>query len=419
MRIVEDITIEKLVNGGQGLGRWPDGRTAFVWNVLPGETVRVNVLKQKTDYVTGVAVDVLQASSERVAPRDTAYLSTSPWQIMSEQAEDTYKPAILRETFERAGVETRQPSLAWQAATNSWQYRNKMEYSFFGDEQGLHLALYERGTNRKQIVTGSSLAMPAIDQAAQTICYVLQQHTIRASQLKTLVVRASQTGAVAASLYVTDKQFPDLMNALQQSVSGLRIHYSTPKSPASVITKTLYTAKDPTLVDTVAGRDFRYSVDSFFQVNVPMFEQSLRAVQAAVAADTKIVDMYAGVGTIGLSVGASHLIEVAAENVRMATQNAAAADTAVMQASTEQALEYIESDATVLFDPPRAGLHPKVTQALLDNQPDKIVYLSCEPATQARDIAKLQSAYDLCQFSGYNFFPRTPHIESLVVLQKR
>jgi 23S rRNA (uracil1939-C5)-methyltransferase len=94
-------------------------------------------------------------------------------------------------------------------------------------------------------------------------------------------------------------------------------------------------------------------------------------------------------------------------------------DTKVIEASTEKALEYITSGKPVIFDPPRAGLHAKVVDRVLEVTPEKVIYLSCNPATQARDLAKLQESYDVLDFKVYNFFPRTPHIETLAILRRR
>jgi 23S rRNA (uracil1939-C5)-methyltransferase len=88
-------------------------------------------------------------------------------------------------------------------------------------------------------------------------------------------------------------------------------------------------------------------------------------------------------------------------------------------APSEKALEHISSDACIIVDPPRAGLHSDVITALLDNAPERIIYLSCNPVTQARDVALLAEKYGIRAHEGFNFFPRTPHIEHLVVLDKK
>jgi tRNA/tmRNA/rRNA uracil-C5-methylase (TrmA/RlmC/RlmD family) len=105
----------------------------------------------------------------------------------------------------------------------------------------------------------------------------------------------------------------------------------------------------------------------------------------------------------------------------MAKVNAQASpvEAEAIESSAEKVLDYISPDKPVIFDPPRAGLHDKVVAATLEKLPPQVVYLSCNPATQARDLAKLQEAYDMTYFEAFNFFPHTPHIETLAVLERR
>ena len=104
---------------------------------------------------------------------------------------------------------------------------------------------------------------------------------------------------------------------------------------------------------------------------------------------------------------------MARENVKLSGK-----DVDVVEASTDQALQFIRKDIQIIFDPPRSGLHQKVVDRILDAKPPRILYLSCNPATQARDIAMLAGAYSIKHFEVFNFFPHTPHIESLAILEK-
>lgn len=417
--MLETVTIQKLVHGGQGLGTLSDGRKVFVWNALPGETVAIRIIKQKRSYAEAIAEEVLAASPDRIAPREANYLATSPWQIMQFTVENDYKRQIVLDLFahEKVALPAVGPTMYGE---QQWQYRNKMEYSFWGDDAGLHLALHQRGSHGKQVVAGSELAMPAVDQAAQAICAQLQNLGVRAGDLKTIVVRCDQSGNAAAALFVKPKVFAEL--ALQPAVQGLRVYHSNPKSPASVATELLYERGDLTLTDQLLGQDFKYDVDSFFQVNLPVFEQALGRIHEHLPAP-ELTDMYAGVGSIGLSVASKkvQLVELDLATAAMAAVNAAASPlkAEVIETSAEQSLEHITKDTPVIVDPPRAGLHPKVVDRLLEATPPRLAYLSCNPATQARDLAALQAAYDIDFFEVYNFFPRTPHIESLAVLTRR
>lgn len=413
-----EVEIEKLIHGGQGLGTLPDGRKVFVWGALPGEKVGVRIIKGKRSYAEAVVEEVLQPSPVRVTERDANYLATSPWQIIQFDAENDYKKRIVEELFVQAHVKL--PEFVLTTAGNDWQYRNKMEYSFWGDDQGLHLALHNRGSHRKTIVEGSSLAMPAIDTAAQRLLTELQKHDIRAGDLKTIIVRCSQSGAAAISLFVKPESFVQL--ALPEGLKGLRVYHSNPKSPASVPTKLLYELGDSRLQDTLQGQVFTYDVDSFFQVNLEIFDQALARIKEQFADQSELVDMYAGTGSIGLSIAsrAVQLIELDPATTAMARINAAASplETEVIEASTEKVLNYIVGDRPVIFDPPRAGLHNKVIEQTLVAKPPKIAYLSCNPATHARDLEKLTQGYTIDYFEAFNFFPHTPHIETLAILTR-
>lgn len=412
------VKVSKLVHGGQALGELENGQKAFVWGALPGETVQFRVTKKRKDFVEGVAAGVIKPSSDRVEPRDAHYMSTSPWQILSEPKETFYKKEILKETFRRAGVdfsgeiETTEPPVYWQ-------YRNKMEYSFYGDESGLHLALFNRGTHAKQVVEGSSIARPEIDEAAQKIVSILEKNQIRAGILKSLILRCNQDGEVVAALFVKNQEFPQI-SELDGSCKGLVIIFSNPKSPASVRTKDLYSYGDISLSDTIVGTDIGYDVFSFFQVNVPVFESAVHKI-AEMAGDLPAIDMYSGVGSIGIAIpSVETLVEIDDSNVLWAEKNAKVRqDLKIVNAPSEKTLDIVDSNHVLIVDPPRAGLHIDLTNIINTEKPPKIIYLSCNPSTQARDIAALQENYKLERLAMYNFFPRTPHIESLALLVRQ
>ncbi|MDO4611851.1 MAG: RsmD family RNA methyltransferase [Candidatus Saccharibacteria bacterium] len=134
----------------------------------------------------------------------------------------------------------------------------------------------------------------------------------------------------------------------------------------------------------------------------------------------KVLDLYSGVGTIGLSVAGNKdltLVEVDKSAYQELENNAKNFKNATpVLDKSENALNYIEPDQTVILDPPRAGCDDKLIQKLLEVKPEKIIYLSCNPATQARDIKKLLETYKIDDTKIFNFFPRTPHIENLIVL---
>lgn len=421
-------TLDKIIGGGQAIGTLEDGRKILVWGGLPGETVEIQVTKKKSHYLEGYVTDILSPSSERITPRDPeSYLSTSPWQIMDFSAEQHYKAALVEEAFELHDIVLPDPIDIF-SDNIQFEYRNKIEFSFWFDtaKNQLDLAFHRRGTHGKIAINTTALASPAITTVSQQILAKLRDQHIEGRSLKTLLIRSNRVGETAWQLYVKDEDFPSeqLISTLRSTGTYGEIIYSNPKSPASVITKRLAATSQQAfaLSDTILGTPFTYATEGFFQINLPVYEQALRDMATWVPNGQSAVDLYSGVGTIGLTIGGDEvtLVELNEHAVREMRQNIASLGinaTAVLAAS-EEALDYISNDKTIIVDPPRAGLHEDVIKALLEKSPNRIIYLSCNPVTQARDIARLASGYGIRSHRGYNFFPRTPHIEHLVVLDR-
>ncbi len=321
----------------------------------------------------------------------------------------------------------------------------------------LDLAFFRRGSKGKIVIDGTSLAHPAINNLARAIRNLLRHKRVAARQLKTLLVRCDQSGSCVWQLYVKDR-LPEIITATEAAklpAQGGEIIYSDPRSPASRITERLALFGNTTLTDAILGIPFRYACEGFFQVNIPVYEKALRDMkewvsressywqlghhqkiirdprkvaqifsEVLLAADRPTLDLYAGVGTIGLTIGGGNitLVEINEHAVAEMQRNIAElgrTDARAVLAPSEQALDHITGKEIVIVDPPRAGLHPDVIATLLQKLPPRIIYLSCNPVTQARDVALLQQSYQIAWYRGYNFFPRTPHIEHLIILDKK
>lgn len=442
----ETVTLEKIVGGGQALGTLSDGRKCFVWGGLPDETVTFRVTKKKAHFIEGIVTEVLHASPERIAPRDAdSYLSTSPWQIMTFSAEQRYKAALIEEAFKLHTIVLPHKINVYTDG-REFQYRNKVEFSWFSERAGesypdtLDLAFFRRGSKGKIIVNECSLLPPEVIALAHSVRDILRRKHISARQLKTLLIRSNQQGSCVWQLYTKDR----LANIITREeaemlpAQGGEVIYSDPRSPASRITARLAKFGDTTLTDTVLGTPFRYACEGFFQVNIPMYEQALRDMQEWVSypkcttlanndtggENLPVIDLYAGVGTIGLTIGGDNatLIEINESAVAEMQRNITAlgrANARAVLAPSEKALDFITPNHVVIVDPPRAGLHADVIAKLLETAPPRIIYLSCNPVTQARDAALLTEKYNIRAHRGYNFFPRTPHIEHLVVLDRK
>lgn len=421
------LKLKKIIYGGQTLGTLPSGQKALIWGGLPDELVEIRITKKKPKFVEGIVEKVIQPSPHRVQPKDPdSYQSTSPWQILDFQVEQQLKSQLITEAFTLHHIDLSvQPDI--YTDDQLYAYRNKLEFSWYSDtdelsqRDSLDLAFFKRGGRGKIPVQGTSLASLEMSQLACQIRDLLHSKFISARQLKSLIIRSDQSQNLVWQLYTKDQEVAIADSDLTElSASGGEIIYSDPKSPASRITKRLQTFGNTTLTDRLLGTPFNYNAESFFQVNIPVYEQSLKDIKEWIDPTRPVIDMYAGVGTIGLTVGGEDttLVEIDEHAVREMRRNIKQLNSSAsaVLAPSEQALDHITSDKTIILDPPRAGLHPKVVERLLDQLPPRIIYLSCNPSTQARDASLLLEKYQIAHIKGYNFFPRTPHIENLVVL---
>lgn len=387
---IEIISLSKIVGGGQAIGDMPDGRKVFVWGGLPGETVKVQLTKLKKSYGEGFVTEVINPSRQRIEPRDKdAYLATSPWQIMNFQSEQSYKSDLIREAFSLSHINLDIP-IKVVTDNKEFYYRNKMEYSLWWDHDTnkISLAFHKRGSHVKTPIFQSSIEKPEIFSEATRVINELNRNGGEARRYQSLLVRASQTGEVESALFEKNQPHP----------------------------------KMSILHDKLLGQDYSYSPNGFFQINLPVYELALKDISRFIETD-QVVDMYAGVGTIGLSVAPDKqlaLVETNASAFSEMKNNLPKNSEHIqaIQAKSEDALEYISEKATIIVDPPRAGLDPTVVDKLIETLPPRIIYLSCNPITQARDIKPMLDYYKIVHLKGYNFFPRTPHIENLIVLDR-
>jgi len=428
---MQKMKIDKLVFGGQGLGHLPDGRVCFVWNALPGEEVEVEFTKNKGNFAEGIAKNILSASVERVVPREGHYLSCSPWQIISFVRENEWKTKIAEETYAKL-AKFQISNFKFQIDSDGveYGYRNKMEYSFAVDAEGkVSLGFHVRESRRYIPIHVCELARQEINQVALDLLTWVRENNIPIRSLKTMIVRCNNKGEVLAGLFLKDRlqfaKYPELKNNL----IGLTVYYSTHKSPASVPTDILYQAGQDYLEEDLFGNKLRYGLFSFFQINVPIFKMALADIKNFISPNDKIADYYSGVGAIGLAVvgtvrpanaGSLQMIESNVEAVEFAKKNIKLnnlKNTEAICAPSEKMVDLITHDKTIIFDPPRAGLDKRVVERVLAVLPPKIIYMSCDLATHARDLGLLQEKYEIKFLKLYNFFPRTAHIEGLAVLE--
>lgn len=422
----------KITPGGQALGMLENGKKIFAWGVLPNETAKIQITKSKSSFVEGFAVEIFESSPERIEPKDKeSFLSTSPWQIFNFDFEQKTKQELIFESFRQEKIELKNQE-DFYSNGKIFKYRNKVEFSFWWEKSEenendgeLNLAFFKRGGKGKIPVFGTSLATPEINQAGQKVLAILRDRKTASRDLKTLLIRANQKGEISAQLYVKDEKF-ELFSKEEITSLGFKnfeIIFSNPKSPASVITKKIQSQNQENLQDSVLGVNFNYATESFFQINLPVYEQALHDMKKFIDISKPTVDLYSGVGSIGLTIGAGDLTlveinEPAVEEMRRNIAELGREKTAkAILSPSEKALDFIKKGANLIVDPPRAGMNREVCEKILEIEPEKVIYLSCSPTTQARDAAILSKKYEIIYTRGYNFFPRTPHIENLIILE--
>lgn len=380
------IRVEKIIPGGYGLATMDDGKKIFLWNALPGEEISdFKITKNKSTYLEAIATNIASSSPYRTKPRDACFLSTSPWQIMSYDYELSQKQQIVVELFREHQILIPTPEIITDG--RDYFYRNKMEYALYynKDTEKINLAFHARGSHWKIPITASSIERPEIFTHATKIIDELNSKHAEARKYQSLLLRCNQSGEVSGGLYENHQSHPQF----------------------------------PTLTDQVLDRIYSYSPNGFFQINLPVYELALHEIARHISSDY-ILDLFSGVGTIGLSVAQGrHLTLVESDKSAYAEleRNAAHLPHATtIYDKSENALSYIKTNQTVILDPPRAGCDTKLITKLLEINPRKIIYLSCNPATQARDIKLLLKKYKISSLRTFNFFPHTPHIENLVIL---
>ena len=400
------VHVDKVIPGGQALGTLEDGRKIFFWNALPGEDVsEYGIVKKKSHYYEAIATKIENPSEFRTNPKDPCFLSTSPWQIIDWDYENQLKTELVVEIFREHQIDI--------------TYRNKMEYALYwnNEKRLIELAFHLRGSHRKIPINTSSIERPEIFAAAQRIVNDLNSRHEEARKYQSILLRCNQNGEVSGGLYENHKPHPVFKN----------------------------------LTDDILGQTYSYSPNGFFQINLPVYELALKEIKKHINTDN-VLDLYAGVGTIGLSVACDRqltlvevdksacaeldknckntIIEDRTRLTRSGMSEASPVTTGrservrndsilAVNAKSEEVLDYLEPDQTVILDPPRAGCDKKLIDKLLEVQPQTIIYLSCNPATQARDVKILSDKYQIKEIKTFNFFPRTPHIENLVILSSK
>ena len=424
MRPIVKLKIEKLVFGGQGLARH-EGKVYFVWNALPGEEVEVEIIKQNKNFCEGEAIKIISSSPYRLPPKEDHYMSCSAWQILDFVQENAWKRIIAQETYEKlSGLSLQVPPEIEYEENESEHYRNKMEYHFVQEEGKIKLAFYERGgLQLKSMEQGCLLAKKEINEAAEEILIWLNEIKAPIAALKNLILRYDGEKTLAGLIVRENIKF-DSIPQIGPKLAGFHIYFADPRKPSNWLPEKIKVLGEEFLTNKINGRNLSYGLLSFFQINENMFKKALTDISSFVEQGSEIVDYYSGVGTIGLGINkkikSGILVENNSEAVKFAKENIfknKVQNFEAVCAPAEKMTDYVKGDKTIIVDPVRAGLHTHLVKKILKEKPKKIIYLSCDISTQARDLKYFSALYSVKFLKLYNFFPRTPHIEALAILE--
>lgn len=423
-KISEKTKITRFNSDGSGFAKQND-KTLHIWNSLPDEEVIYEIIKKNRAHVEGLAIEIVEKSKYRINSEEDHFTSCSPWQILSFEAEQIYKKEFANRIFagNKKILELLSSNDVYTDNKKS-HYRYKMEYHIHTDEENnFSLGIFGRTEKKKIPITPCILADNNLNETAKKIISWLDNIKFPRPLMKTMIVRSNKKGETIAGLFVKTE---DISLLLDSPFDNLTIYYSEPRSPASVATKILSKGKIDTLEENLREERFKFGLMSFFQINPDVFEKALSDIENFIPENSSVVDFYSGVGTIGISMKnkASRIVMVEENKdavefakINIIQNNLKNAEAFLGQA--HELLEKIDSDSVLIVDPPRGGLHPKVIKKIKNTLPPRIIYLSCNIESQSRDIEELSEYYDPILAKTYNFFPRTPHLESLIVLDKK
>jgi len=421
-KMAQTVRFEKIVSEGKALAHW-NGKALFVAGALPGETAVVRLVREKPSWAEGVLEQITEPSSHRGAPQEAHYLSCSPWQGVAYDYQLALKRDMLAELFAHSQLDLAVTKMV--GSPHSLGYRNKLEFALMPEGGDVVLAQHVRGTAADLVAAreGCVLGTAAMNELGRAVAEMASDLGL-AKVARRLTLRQSHThGGVVAVLELAGPARADFAAFNQLGAQGMAVLERSTAGAARL----RWSYGQLEVLETIAGMQLVYPWQSFFQVNLPAFELALTQILAVLKPGTKVVDLYGGVGSIGLPAarvaGEVVGVEIMHEPVALANRNAELNGLsnyrAVVAAAEAIDLEVLTGADTIVVDPPRAGLDPKVVELLLASGARRVVYLSCNPVTQARDIRRLAEAYSASAVTGFDFYPGTLHVESLVVLTRR
>lgn len=438
------VTIEDYSAEGQGVAKH-EGYVLFVAGGVVGDKVRVHVLKCGKNFGYAKVSEIITPSPYRIASDcdESIRCGGCVFRELDYAEELRRKAAKVRENLIRIGGIENPPMRPIIAAPEQLGYRNKAQYPIRRQNGQTVAGFYAAGSHR--VISCQCRIQPTVfDEILQAVLALCEQYHISAydeqqnsGMLRHLYLREGRTsGEIMVCFVITGGSLPKQMMtdllARFPAIKCLCQNINSKRTNVIMGDKTVFFTPDKFITDTLCGMEFAIAPASFFQVN-PAQTERLYATAAALADVTEkqtVLDLYCGIGTVGMCAArnAKHLvgIEIVPEAIENAKQNAARNQLtntrylcADAKCGTARLLDEGYHFDTVFVDPPRKGCDSQTLEALLSLAPQKIVYISCDPATLARDVKVLTAGgYTLHSATPVDMFPRTTHVETVVLLSR-
>ena len=457
-RFIENVTIEDISSEGKGIVK-KDGKVIFVDKTVTGDVVDIKVYRKKKNFEEAFVTNMIQASSERQEPfcKHFGVCGGCKWQYLSYDKQLHYKQQAVNDAFRRIAKVEIGETLSIVPSENTTYYRNKLEYTFSNkrwltneeiaegndmlNRNGLGFHIPKHFDKIVDIThcflqdAPSNAIRLAIKSYADT--YNLPYFDIRAQTglLRNLIIKTSTLGEtlVLLSVFSDHEQLIPLMEYIGETfpeITALQ-YVINPKKNDTIYDLDIVTFRGRDhIFETLGDRRFKIGPKSFFQTNPKQAKRLYDVVKdfANLQSTDNVYDLYTGVGSIALYLADDCKQITGIEQVDAAISDAKAnamlndIDNAqfyvadVKQLLDEVFIQKHGKPDVIVTDPPRAGMHTDVVQTLLEISAPKIVYVSCNAATQARDIALLSDKYIVAKMCAVDMFPQTTHIENVALL---
>ena len=435
-----EIEISRMANNGKGVGTAPDGKTVFVNGAVPGDRLLAERITERPRFYEAEIREILVPSPDRIAADcpETDRCGGCCFRQMTCEAELKAKTGFVCDAFRRIGGFEVLPSEPIIPSPLMEFYRNKAEFAIGTDRDGkLTAGFYSEKTHRVVPVPNCRIVPKEFLKITEAFTDILK---LRPGLIHHLVLRRSGlTGEIMLIIASAEKDFRGAAEAAEkirelfpQVVSVILNTCREENSPVTGA-KTRVLSGAPFIRDQICGVPVEIGPLSFFQVNTPAAELLYKTAAefADVGPDDVVLDLYCGMGTIGLAIspGCRQLIggEIIPEAVESARRNAAAmglTNTRFLCGDAGKIAGTLIREkirpSLIILDPPRKGCSQETLEAVLSLNPDRIVMVSCDPATAARDCRVLcDRGYPLTRLRPVDLFPGTKHVETCILLSKR